>query len=133
MGKDTLASRKLAEQKIRMILEKRGYRYYPRYLIETVAGRKKYAAAEKEGKVYLIDLKCQTRSGSAERKVVFDVVCLSDALAKGNYEKAYVILAGPGWSLKNFFIETLPYYLKVEKVVIVDFDSFLSEAEKKGL
>ena len=59
-------------------------------------------AIDEEKNKYLISLKWQQSSGTAEQKVPFEVICLVDAMQSGGYKKAYLVLAGNGWTLKDF-------------------------------
>ncbi|MGH9309937.1 MAG: PD-(D/E)XK nuclease superfamily protein [Vicinamibacterales bacterium] len=61
------------------------------------------AIAEKNGKAFLVSLKWQQTSGTAEQKVPFEAICLSEALMSGSYERAYIVLGGDGWSLRDFY------------------------------
>ena len=69
-----------------------------RQLIDVVAIRGEDA--------FLISLKWQQVSGTAEQKVPFETMCLADAVlsSSGRYRKAYLVLGGPGWKLRDFFI-----------------------------
>ncbi|MEW6662366.1 MAG: PD-(D/E)XK nuclease superfamily protein [Bacillota bacterium] len=51
----------------------------------------------------LISLKWQQTSGTAEQKVPFEVICLAHAVQQGGYNKAYLVLGGAGWSLRDFY------------------------------
>jgi hypothetical protein len=44
----------------------------------------------------------QVRS-SAEQTVPFEVICLARAVFGGGFSRAYVVLAGDGWTLKKFY------------------------------
>src|SRR5258708_2364455 len=59
--------------------------------------------AEKSGVKYLVSLKWQQVAGTAEQKVPFEVICLADAVLTGQFAKAYLVLGGEGWKLRNFF------------------------------
>src|SRR5216117_3927626 len=60
--------------------------------------------AEKGGLKYLVSMKWQQVSGTAEQKVPFEVICLVEAMEiLGNFEKAYVVLGGEGWTLRDFY------------------------------
>ena len=58
-----------------------------------------------DGKGVLISLKWQEVSGTAEQKVPFEVICLAEAIRArdSQYQKAYLVLGGPGWSLREFY------------------------------
>src|SRR6266478_1662418 len=61
------------------------------------------AIAEKDGRQILVSVKWQQVAGTAEQKVPFEVICLLDALESGKFEKAYVVLGGEGWTLRNLY------------------------------
>ncbi len=91
--------------------------------------------AEKNGKKYLISLKWQQVAGTAEQKIPFEVICLAEALEGGEYEKAYVVLGGEGWTLRNFYTSGgLAKYIRgAEKVEIVTLESFVAIANSSRL
>lgn len=88
--------------------------------------------AEKNGKKFLISLKWQQVAGTAEQKIPFEVICLAEALESGEYEKAYVVLGGEGWTLRRFYTSGgLARYLRsAEKVEIVTLESFVAKANR---
>ncbi len=61
--------------------------------------------AEKDGKRFLVSLKWQQLSGTAEQKVPFEVISLADAVTKDGFTKAYLVLGGEGWTLRAFYTE----------------------------
>lgn len=60
--------------------------------------------AAKSGHRYLVSLKWQQTGGTAEQKVPFEVICLIDAVQTGDFAKAYVVLGGDGWTLREFYV-----------------------------
>src|SRR5262245_59007202 len=56
--------------------------------------------AAKGEKQFLISLKCQQFSGTAEQKVPFEVICLIEKMQTGEFAGAYIVLAGDGWKEK---------------------------------
>lgn len=86
--------------------------------------------AVKDGRKLLISMKWQQVSGTAEQKVPFEVICLLDALSDGQYSKAYVVLGGEGWSLRNFYTSGgLEKFLKHgDQVDILTLESFVAKA-----
>ena len=94
-------------------------------------------ASASDGRLFLISLKWQQVSGTAEQKVPFEAISLIEAIrtSEGRYEKAYLVLGGPGWSLKGFFVGGgLKEYLRYsELVTITDLDSFIARVNKKQL
>jgi PD-(D/E)XK nuclease superfamily domain len=61
------------------------------------------AIARKDGQTIVVSLKWQQASGTAEQKVPFEVMCLADAVREGLAARAYLVLGGPGWTLREYF------------------------------
>jgi hypothetical protein len=94
------------EQMILPSLAQGGYSYNVHVKIGQRLGRGSHfvdVLAEKHDKKYLISLKWQQVAGTAEQKIPFEVICLAEALESGNYEKAFVVLGGEGWTLRQFY------------------------------
>ncbi len=91
--------------------------------------------AEKDGREILVSLKWQQVAGTAEQKIPFEVICLAEALESGEYEKAYVVLGGEGWTLRQFYTGGgLTKYLRgAEEVKIVTLESFVASANRGQL
>ena len=91
--------------------------------------------AEKGGKKFLVSLRWQQVSGTAEQKVPYEVMCLADALKQGDYEKAYLVLGGPGWKLRDFYVSGgLKEHMKnIEKVEILKLEDFLAKCNRGEL
>jgi hypothetical protein len=62
------------------------------------------AVATKAGARILVSLKWQQVHGTAEQKVPFEVMCLADAIRAGHAERAYLVLGGDGWTLRDYFV-----------------------------
>ncbi len=62
-------------------------------------------AEDEQGARYLISLKWQQVTGTAEQKVPFEAICLAEAILQGagEYTKAYLVLGGEGWKLRDFY------------------------------
>jgi hypothetical protein len=93
------------------------------------------AVAEKDGRKILISLKWQQVSGTAEQKVPFEVICLLEALHAGNHDKAYLVLGGEGWSLRNFYTSggLKPFLVGADKVDVVTLEGFVGRANQGKL
>ena len=80
-------------------------------------------------------MKWQQVSGTAEQKVPFEVICLLEAIASGPYEKAYLVLGGEGWTLRNFYTSGgLKKYLDHDQdVEIITLESFVAKANAEKL
>ncbi|MBI2855937.1 MAG: hypothetical protein HYX93_03725 [Chloroflexi bacterium] len=85
----------------------------------------------------LISLKWQQVSGTAEQKVPFEAICLADAILTGDrrYSKAYIVLGGPGWKLRDFYVGGgLRQHLShAELVEILTLESFVARANQGQL
>src|SRR5713226_3378587 len=51
----------------------------------------------------LVSLKWQQTGGTAEQKVPFEVMCLADAVTAGHAARAFLVLGGNGWKLRDYF------------------------------
>lgn len=93
------------------------------------------AVAEKDGARILVSLKWQQVGGTAEQKVPFEVICLSEAVRAGTYSKAYLVLGGEGWTLRNFYVGGgLKDHLKhADEVHITTLEGFVALANQGKL
>jgi hypothetical protein len=62
------------------------------------------AIATKNGNDILVSLKWQQTSGTAEQKVPFEVMCLADVVRAGNAHRAFLVLGGDGWTLRDYYV-----------------------------
>lgn len=126
------------EQMVLPSLARGGYAYKVRVKIGKRMGCGSHyvdVIAEKDDKKYLISLKWQQVAGTAEQKIPFEVICLVEALEAGGYEKAYVVLGGEGWTLRQLYTSGgLSKYLRgAEKVEIVTLESFVARANRSEI
>jgi len=93
------------------------------------------ATAEKDGRGVLVSVKWQQVSGTAEQKVPFEAICLLDALESGVYKKAYLVLGGEGWKMRQFYVGGgLKKYLPLEdRVEIMTLEGFVARANQGKL
>jgi len=86
-------------------------------------------------KPFLVSVKWQQVSGTAEQKVPFEIICLIEAIESGEYEKAYLVLGGEGWRLRDVYVGGVlkRYILNSEKVEIVTLESFVGRANQGKL
>lgn len=92
------------------------------------------AIARRESGVILVSLKWQQTSGTAEQKVPFEVMCLADAVQAGYGTKAYLVLGGDGWTLRDYFTsgalkEHLIHAMTVEVVTLEAFVRLANSAK----
>ena len=99
------------EQMVLPALGMGGYSYQKQVRIGERPGGRRHVvdvlATDRQGRKYLISLKWQQVSGTAEQKVPFEAICLAEAIrtGEGEYHKAYLVLGGDGWSLREFYLE----------------------------
>jgi len=115
-----------------------GYRYLPQQVIGRRFGGGRHivdAIAEKDDQKYLVSLKWQQTGGTAEQKVPFEVISLADVVLDGGFTKAYLVLGGEGWTLRNFYIAggLAKHLLHADKVEIVTLESFVARANNGQL
>lgn len=93
------------------------------------------AVAEGPAKPILVSLKWQQVGGTAEQKVPFEVICLSEAVRGGAYSKAYLVLGGEGWTLRSFYTSGgLNEHLKhTDEVQILTLEGFVALANQGKL
>jgi len=122
-------------------LERGGYEYYRQVDIGERLGGGKHVvdvvAYDLERNGYLISLKWQQVSGTAEQKVPFEAMCLANAILTepDHYRRAYLVLGGPSWKLRDFYIEggLLPFLRHEDLVSIVSLESFVARANRGNL
>ena len=115
-----------------------GYYYRIQSLIGCRPGGRAHkvdAIAEKGDDRILISLKWQQVNGTAEQKVPFEVICLAEAVNCGRYKKAYLVLGGEGWTLRDFFVQggLSTHLLHADKVQIVTLERFVGLANQGQL
>jgi PD-(D/E)XK nuclease superfamily domain len=119
-------------------LKRGGYDYLVQQAIGERLGGGRHvvdAIAEKAGQRYLVSLKWQQVSGTAEQKVPFEVICLAEAVRTGDFAKAYLVLGGEGWKLRKFYtgggLKT--HLTSADQVDILTLESFIAKANKGEL
>ncbi len=137
MRRDTRTGAVL-EEMILPALRRGGYTYRKQVEIGKRLGGGKHlvdVVAERGGVRLLISLKWQQVTGTTEQKVPFEVICLEEALRAGGHERAYVVLGGDGWKLRNFYASGgLDRYLRASgKVEILTLEAFIAKANRGEL
>ena len=64
------------------------------------------------GKILVSD-KWQNTGGTAEEKVGYEMYTLNEKILSGAYEKAFVVLGGPGWTIFENLLKMSKEYPKV--------------------
>ena len=122
-------------------LEQGGYEYFRQVDIGERLGGGKHivdlVAYNADGRGYLVSLKWQQTSGTAEQKVPYEAMCLIQAALSEpeRYEKAYLVLGGPAWTLRDFFTDGgLWEYMRHEEVLsIMTLEAFVARANRGEL
>ena len=83
----------------------------------------------------LLSVKWQQTGGTAEQKVPFEVICLAETIRSGGYTKAYLVLGGEGWKLRQFYTSGgLAEHLRgASRVEIVTLEGFIARANQGRL
>ena len=131
---------KVLETMVLPALTRGGYSYDEQVDIGTRLGGGRHKvdvlAVAKDGRKYLISLKWQQTSGTAEQKVPFEVICLLDSVksSSGKYTHAYIVLGGDGWKLRDFYVNELEKYIPHSAYVsIMKLEPFIAKANKGQL
>ena len=84
-----------------------------------------------DGRIYLISLKWQQVSGTAEQKIPFEIICLADLMINDeSYYKAYLALGGNGWRYKEFYLsgKLNKYLANADMVKVLSLEDFVGLA-----
>lgn len=94
-------------------------------------------AAHKNGEDFLISLKWQQTSGTAEQKVPYEVICLIEIILDpaNNFNKGYIVLGGTGWTLRDYYTSggLEKHLAHANKVEIVTLEEFVGRANNGKL
>ena len=92
-------------------------------------------AKDENDSKYLISLKWQQVSGTAEQKVPYEMICLAEAIQKGTGIKAYLVLGGAGWSLRDYYLEggLNRHIVHADLVNLIDLENFVALANQSKL
>lgn len=128
------------EQMVLPALKRGGYDTETQVHIGNRLGGRKHIvdvlATDSAGRKYLISLKWQQVGGTAEQKVPFEVISLAETIrSSGAYHKAYLVLGGGGWSLRDFYVGGgLKDHLRYSDLVdILALEDFVARANKGEL
>lgn len=137
MGRDTRTGGVL-EAMVLPALKRGGYEYQTQVKVGKRPGggtHKVDAVAEKNCEQILVSLKWQQTSGTAEQKVPFEVVCLAEEVRAGHFQKAYLVLGGDGWTLRDFYTSggLQQHLTHADKVQVVTLERFVAIANKGTL
>ena len=119
-------------------LERGGYTHETQVKIGVRCGggvHKVDAIARADASTILVSMKWQQTGGTAEQKVPFEVMCLADAVRSGAAERAYLVLGGDGWTLRDYYTSGgLVEHLKHGNLVrVVTLEAFIRLANNRQL
>lgn len=150
------------EKMILPALRKGNYHYRRRVSLRHWLTGKKYIADVvawyNTEKLFLVSLKWQQVSGTTEQKIPFEVISLTEIALNWNREtkkkivcqkvgcnqefilgsgliKPYLVLGGPGWSLRDFYIKAdfQKYLIHANVVKIITLEDFIAKANQRKL
>jgi len=83
----------------------------------------------------LVSMKWQQIGGTAEQKVPFEVMCLADAVRNGQGTRAYLVLGGDGWTLRDYFTsgKLAEHLIHSDLVKVVTLEAFVRIANNGQL
>jgi hypothetical protein len=119
-------------------LARGGYSYRKQVIVgRRPSGRvhKVDLTAAKTGEEFLISMKWQQTSGTAEQKVPFEIICLAEAIRETpSYKRAYVVLGGTKWTLRDYYVEKVQEHLVgTEAVKVLSLEGFVALANEGKL
>jgi hypothetical protein len=137
MGRETTTGRVL-EEMVLPALRRCGYTCIEQAPVGCRPGGRQHKVdllVTRDDATVLVSVKWQEASGTAEQKVPFEVMCLADALKAGTYAKAYLVLGGPGWTLRDWFVSGAlkGRMVGVENVDVVTLETFVARANQGRL
>lgn len=127
------------EKMVLPALESGGYTYRKQVQIGARPGGRKHKvdvlAEDSRGNEFLISMKWQQTSGTAEQKVPFEVICLAETVLADPKRKAYLVLGGGGWTLREFYTKggLSKHLTNADRVTILDLESFVARANRGEL
>src|ERR1700730_890199 len=119
-------------------LTRGGYSFRKQVMVGERPGGRKHKVdltAERAGEEILISMKWQQTSGTAEQKVPFEIISLAEAIReKPTYKRAYVVLGGPKWTLRDYYVEKIQQHLVgTEAVKVLSLEAFVALANEGKL
>jgi hypothetical protein len=115
-----------------------GYEYQGQVTVGTRCGGGKHkvdAVATKDGAKILISMKWQQTGGTAEQKVPFELMCLADAVRTNHGDRAYLVLGGTGWKLRDYYTsgQLAEHLIHAALVRVVTLERFVGSANNGQL
>jgi len=119
-------------------LTRGGYCAEQQVLVGTRCGggvHKVDAVAARQGEKVLVSVKWQQTGGTAEQKVPFEVMCLADAVRSEQAARAYLVLGGDGWTLRDYYTSgaLADHLIHAALVKVVTLEAFVRLANNSEL
>ena len=74
----------------------------------------------------IVSLKYQNVAGTAEEKIPYEQMCLQHACETYGYDKAFLVLAGPGWKHDKEYIDgCFSKWMNTPNVEVVSYEDFM--------
>lgn len=119
-------------------LERSGYTHEKQQVLGTRPGGRVHkvdAIAQTGAERIAVSLKWQQTGGTAEQKVPFEVMCLADAVREGLVNRAYLVLGGDGWTLRDYYVSGAlrEHLIHSDVVKVVTLEAFIRLANNHML
>jgi hypothetical protein len=128
---------KVLESMVLPALSHGGYDWHEQEVIGTRLGGGQHKVdlmVWSHARAFLVSLKWQQVSGTAEQKVPFEAICLADAVlgSQGRLHRAYLVLGGPGWKLRDFYVSggLREHLVHSNLVDITNLEAFIARANQ---
>src|SRR5262245_46238478 len=126
------------EQMVVPAMVRGGYRFRRKVNIGERLGVGKHivdGVAEQDGRRILSSLQWQQAEGTAEQKVPFEAISMIEALRRGDFQAAYVVLGGRNWRFRDFYLNHgLDRFIPaMREIQIVTLEEFVSRANQGRL
>lgn len=136
-GRETTTGRVL-EEMVLPALRRAGYSFTEQTRVGNRPNGRKHnvdVIATREGASVLVSMKWQETSGTAEQKVPFEVMCLADAAREHGCASAYLVLGGPGWTLRDWYVSGAlrKRLVDVDNVHVLTLEMFVARANQGKL
>jgi hypothetical protein len=96
-----------------------------------------YEVFERGGRTFAVTLKWQAIRGTADRKIPYEVIVLSEMIANGEIDGAYLLIGGKGWApqLRDAYTAgVLKKWIKYPaNLVIMEVGDFLKKLEEERI
>lgn len=136
-ARETTTGRVL-EEMVLPALRRSGYAFTEQTLVGCRPNGRRHKVdviATRDGISVLVSMKWQEISGTAEQKVPFEVLCLADAVREMGLTTAYLVLGGPGWTLRDWYVSGAlkKRLVDVDSVHVVTLEMFVARANQGRL